>query len=737
MILTLLGIALPAAVIAFAVHRWIAPVGWKIALLCGVLAIGYVGRGVFSDQVPVPLDEVMRGWPYRGVVGDVQVKNPLTNDTTKQILPWMAAVREELSHGRVPLWDRYLFCGYPLLGNGQSAPFSPFFLLTLFVPLPKQIVAMAGLKLFVALLFGFLLLRREGVGAAAAMFGSVAFAFSIFNICFLYYPMTAVSLLMPAAAFAVVTCAERRDAARIVLVAIVVAALLAGGHPETVVHVALAVVLFLAIDLATRRVSLRGAARATVAAIAGVIIAAPAWVPVLEQVVVSLRVALLSRGTVGAPLPRTALWAAVAPDGFGNPAHHDFNWFVQYPDVAGLYLGMLVLALLPAALVSRAATTRDRLFVIAMLLSLLIAAGWTPIARAAYAVPPLSWVAHERLRIVVAFFAAIAAARTLARLRRDDVVLAAVTSIASVAAFTYVYIHVKTLGPIAWTGVATLPLFWIAAIVARNRLAAVACALIAIDLFVATIDYNPLTPVRWYAPRLPILEALRRAAPAEPYRVLGLDWTFLPNAAAQYGIEDIRGSDPMEWAAYARFFGRIEVPDASIDVKRVADPNQPLLDRMNVRFLLTPPTTGLGGKWRRIYAGVDGELYENAAVLPRFYGDPGVSVSAWMPRPTRFRLRVTAPSATVIRSSQPAMRGWRVVVNGKTANVVPVEGVFLGFAVPGGTSEVTVEYRDRGWLGSLAASGAAILFLIAWGWRNREWGDAVMPGPDAVLVVEN
>src|SRR5438105_14996941 len=108
----------------------------------------------------------------------------------------MQVAREELFARRIPLWNRYSFSGYPLLGNGQSAPFSPFFLLTLFVPLPKQIVAMAGLKLFMALLFGFLLIRREGASNAASIFGSLLFAFAIFNNAFLYYPMTAVTLLL-------------------------------------------------------------------------------------------------------------------------------------------------------------------------------------------------------------------------------------------------------------------------------------------------------------------------------------------------------------------------------------------------------------------------------------------------------------------------------------------------------------------------------------------------------------
>jgi hypothetical protein len=710
--LTLLGMVIPAALIALAVRRWLEPLQWKIVLLCAALAIAAVGRGIPSASVPVPLDEVVRGWPYRGVFGEVKVRNALTNDTTKQILPWMAVVREELGHGRAPLWNRYLFCGYPLLGNGQSAPFSPFFLATLFVPLPEQLVAMAGLKLFVALLFGYLLLRREGAGAGAAMFGSAAFAFAVLNVCFLYYPMTAVTLLLPAATYAVVTCAERRRAAPFVLVAVVVAALLAGGHPESVVHVALAVVLLLAIDLATARVTLRGAGRATLAALIGALIAAPAWAPVVEQALISHRVALLKSVQVGAPFPRTGLWAVVAPDGFGNPAHGNWNWYAQYPDVASLYLGLIVLVLLPPALLSRQAATRDRLLFVALLVTLLIALGWSPLARLAYAAPPLSWVAHERLRFVVAFFAAVIAGRTLARLRRDDVVLGAIASVVAVAFFAYVYAHVKTLTPIAWSGVAALVIFWIVALAARRHVAAAAFLLVVLDLAVVTFDYNALTPVRYYAPRLPIIDALKRAAPREPYRVLGLDWMFLPNAAAQYGLEDVRGSDPMEWGEYAKFFRAIELPDASIDVKRIGDPEQPLLDRMNVRFLLTPPGASIGPKWRRIYAGIDGELYDNTAALGRFYAaDPAVKISTWMPRPTRFRLKVEAPAATLIRSSQPAMPGWRVLVDGRPAEVSRVEGVFLGFFVPAGRSEVLVEYRDRVWRISLAASVAGILLL--------------------------
>ncbi|HEX2122537.1 MAG TPA: hypothetical protein VHL59_12930, partial [Thermoanaerobaculia bacterium] len=179
--MTLLGILLPALLLVLAVRRWYAPVPWPMSALMLALTLAFLHGAVFTEKLPVPVDEVMRGYPYRGIAGAVTPRNALTNDTVKQILPWMHVVREQLRGGHLPLWNPHQFAGYPLLANGQSAPFAPLFLVTLFVALPKQLVAMAGLKLFLALLFGWLFLRDEGVSPAAALFGSAIFAFSVFQ----------------------------------------------------------------------------------------------------------------------------------------------------------------------------------------------------------------------------------------------------------------------------------------------------------------------------------------------------------------------------------------------------------------------------------------------------------------------------------------------------------------------------------------------------------------------------
>jgi hypothetical protein len=730
--LTFAGVVLPSLAITFAVRRWLERVPWRIAFLLLALALLFVSRGVFTSAMPVPLDEVVRGYPYRGLVGEVQSKNDLTNDTVKQILPWMQTVREEFAHGRAPLWNPYLFCGYPLLGNGQSAPFAPLFLATLFVPLPKQLVAMAGAKLFVALLFGFLFIKREGTSDAAAVFGSSVFAFAIFNNCFLYYPMTAVTLLLPAAAYATTLTLRERRVAPMVLLAVVVASLLAGGHPESVVHVAMCCVALLLIERGAKR---RDWARVTFAAVCGLLIAAPAWLPVLEQVMVSLRVKLLAPGEAMGDtgvFPVKVLWAMLNPDAYGHPAHHNWSWFMTYTHVASVYLGLIVIALLPCALV---AEKRDRWLLAIAGGFFVISMNWTPLTQLAH------WVAHDRLRFVVEFLAGVLVARAVTAFGAAKMRFAAVASAVLLPLAIYVFMKGFDRTLMDWrsiAGVAALVIFWVATWMAPRRAALFACVLTVAELFVFTLDYNAMTDRRFFVPRLPIIDELKRVAPAEPYRVLGLDWVLLPNAAEQYRLEDVRGSDPMEWNEYARFFKAAEVPDASIDVKRIADPEQPLVDFLNVRFLLTEPRVKLGGKWRPIYSGIDGELYENSAVQPRFFGPAGVSLFAREDRPGRYTLRISSPARALIGSSQPAMRGWRARVNGHPVGITRIRDVFMGFFVDSGESKVIVVYRPASWTWSL---GMAVFGAVALAvgsrrkWWNRPSEGRVVQRPDTGLAL--
>jgi hypothetical protein len=700
---TFLGIVVPALLLGALLRR---DVPWKITLLFIALTLVFLHGAVFTSKLPVPVDEVARGYPWRGLFGDVVARNPSTNDTVKLFLPWMQAAREQLLHFHAPLWNPYSFSGYPLLGNGESAPFSPLFLATLFVPLPKQIVAMAGLKIFVALLFTYLLMKRERASDGAAIFAAIAFAWSTEMTVFLYYSTASVIAFLPAAAYALLRVIDKPRKRNIVLLAIMIATLQANGHPESVLHVAIGCGALLSIDLAftaDRRAWLRGFAFALAGVAFGLVLSAPAWVPVLEQVRASARFA--QGGMKAFAFPWASAWGLVSPNAFGNPVRHDYSWWINYATFSISYVGLLPLALcilvLSGAPAPRQAGDaegagaplwRDRLLVLAAVLFYLVAMDWSVIGRLMNALPPLSIIANDKLRFVCVFFVAIVAAKALDR-AKWQVAIAALPLIALA-----LVIHRS---PADLAGVVAIILF----LLLPRRWAAVA---IAVELFALNAGFNALVKAKYFRPPLPIIEALRAHAPAEPFRVVGRDWVLLPNASAQYALEDIRGSDPMAFAAYDEFLRRFTVQEQGTWVRRVVDVDRPELDFLNVRFLIAEPDASVGGKWRQLYRGTDGTLFENTRVQSRFSGVEELR----QVRAGELTMRIRTPVPMEVRSSEPFDRGWRVDVGGRSVRPYAIDGAFLGFRVPAGEWAIRVRYQPLSYYGSVMAALAALVALI-------------------------
>lgn len=713
--LLLLSIILPAALLVAGLRRWIAPVPWWIAILLMAMTLAFLHGAVFTSKLPVPVDEVARGYPWRGLFGDIVAANPLTNDTAKLFLPWMQVARDELLHGRAPLWNRYSFAGYPLLANGESAPFSPLFLATLIVPLPKQIVAMAALKIFAALLFTYLFLKRERTSDAAAIFGAVVFGFSTIMTVFLYYSTASVVAFLPAAAFALMHSLDRQSKASIVFVAFVIATLLANGHPESVLHIAVGCSALLLLDLAldaNRRSWLRRVRAPVIGVAAGLALGAPAWVPVLEQVRISERFATL-RGVAPVPMqPFTSLWAIVSPNGFGNPVRHNWSWMQHYIGVSISYAGLLPLALALAALTWRRTEKRERLLVILALLFFLIAMDWTVIGRALNAIPPFNVVANDKLRFVCIFLIAIVAAKTL------DVSKAILTMAAAPLVILTLYVYVQRahlMRPVDLLGVAAILVF----LALPPRFCAWgAAALVFAELFALNSGFNALVDAKYFRPPLPIVDAMRAQASREPFRVAGLGWVLLPNSSGQYGLEDVRGSDPMALASYDRFLRRFTSPDLGW-LPLISDANRPELNFLNVRFLFAEPDALPGGVWRRLYRGADGSLWENAAARPRFFARGAEVRNLRSDAPGELSMTVIARSRALIESSEVLAPGRRVYVAGRRVPLHHIEGTFIGFEVPAGVSEVRVLYRPMSFYGSCAIALLTALSMWFWPMRRR------------------
>jgi hypothetical protein len=127
--------------------------------------------------------------------------NPLLSDVVLQMQSWLLFDREELRHGRMPLWNPYNGGGTPLFANYQSAVLSPFSVPFYLWSFKNALIAAAFLKLFCLGFFTYLFLREIELVFLAAMTGAVAFTFAGYNVLLLGYPHPAAMVTLPMALF--------------------------------------------------------------------------------------------------------------------------------------------------------------------------------------------------------------------------------------------------------------------------------------------------------------------------------------------------------------------------------------------------------------------------------------------------------------------------------------------------------------------------------------------------------
>jgi hypothetical protein len=125
------------------------------------------------------------------------------------------------------------------------------------------------------------------------------------------------------------------------------------------------------------------------------------------------------------------------------------------------------------------------------------------------------------------------------------------------------------------------------------------------------------SPAEFYPPS-PLVRFLEKAP--RPFRILGEGPVLYPSTHVFAGLEDVRIHDPVERREYVEFLDAACGYDPAAFFKHVANVDCRALDFLNVRYLVTGPGRAApGARWRRVYAGADGTVFENADVLPRVF----------------------------------------------------------------------------------------------------------------------
>lgn len=763
-------------------RRFVGGLGRRAAVVLVLAPLLFTGKAMLLGRLYGPSDLYFGGEPWSRIAaqsgvptaapgGVAKIANPILSDLAFANLPWRAAVREAVGHGRFPFWNRFVLGGTPLLAAAQAAIFHPSTWLAIFLPLPLSWTFSCSFTLFLALLAGFLLFRDFALSETAALAGAVGWGFSTYMIFWNGWSVGTSIAALPLLLLGL----RRIVAGASGSMGLTVAALLllvAGGHPESWLHGAAAAGVFFVWELLPRRRAdvVRGLGRAVGAAVLAFLLAAPQLFPLLEAIPHSAeyraRREMLasgrSRQSVAAAESARRMLPAVLPFAYGifgkSPVQSEradgsgvplaYAGAMLFPLAAlGLFSkrrverGRTIFVLLAAAGVLAGASapglldvlTRLPGFSLALNYRLVFLAGLGLAGLAAFGVDAIGGGERRRAPgLALACAAILLAAALLARgvYRERDLP----------AAFVATSLGFEVAPLLLFVGLAAFPRF------GGPAVAAGALLLLAGQRALEMGGTYPTLPASTLAPRLEALDGVGASGPA---RVVALGDVFRPNAAALYGVEDVRGYESIVLDRLADTFPSWSVPQAA-SFNRVDDLQRPFLRLLNVRYALAPPDSAAPQGWRAVSRDAAASLLENPAAMDRAFVPETVrrvpdgrqalqemkaaddfSATVWLegsssPRSEAngralLELRESGPdlvvaadadAPTLVATSLPAWPGWRARAGGRELEVFPVDHAFVGFFVPRGRSLVRLTYRPDSWGVGVACAVAGALGAI-------------------------
>jgi hypothetical protein len=767
--------ALTAGVGLWIAHRRVRPLKRGAALALAALPLLFTGPATFRGEIYAPLDIVYDAYPHRALrseMGILPLPVPTLGDVVYQEIPWREAVRASVKRGELPLWNPHVLSGEPLLAVQQPAVLHPGTWIGFLLPLAQAWTFEMSLRIFLALLCGYLFFRELGLREAPAFLGATGWAFSNYLVFFLGYPLSPAVAPFPLLLLGLRRLARAPDGRASAIVVASLLLIVTSGHPETLLHAVAAAGLYFLWELL--RVSRSDARRAILHSFA-----AGAWTLGLSAVLLlplaealphtfeqHVRTATASRGRA---MPwtdvaaRTAFEVSPLGASVGRPRHFD-----DLISEASGYSGALML---PLALTGFLGRGRDRWFFALLGLLALSVAAYTPAADLLARLPLFDIAINDRLIFATAFSVCALAALGANRLLEGEGAAAFVAGSAlTIAGLTVLFIRYRRVTAafglpdadgrdhFLMQVVPVLAALAVVVLMPRTRRAVAVVTLVALLLAQRRLEagwFYPSFPARAVYPPLSVLDAIPRG---EPWRFVALGHTLIPNAAALYGLEDIRGYEAMTFRPMFDTF-TIWCTHQPIWFNRVSDPEAPFIAFLNARWVLAPSKHDMPSGWNPIAEGQGVKLYENRKVLPRAFvprslmaepdpyrriavlasihdfADQGVvSESAgagWIPNgdadvaireyaTDRLVLDVRAREDALVATSIPAWPGWRVRLDGQRLPIVTYNHGFVAFRVPEGPHRIELSYRPLSvTLGAAISVASAVLAWIVLRTRRR------------------
>ncbi len=696
-------------------------------------------------------------------------------DFTLQFLAFRRLGLSELQQGRWPLWMPCVDSGYPYFADPQAASFYPPALLNFAGHLLngatefslQALQGEAALHILLAALLAYLFLRGEVRARSAALIGALLFAFGGY---LTGYPVLQLAILesavwLPLALWAARRLALQGDFRSAALLALPLTLSVLAGHPQTYTLIWYLTGAYFLYQVWRERAGWkRPLVRFVAALILALLLSAIQLAPSLELMRLSTR-ADLPYTIAGAGFPLSDVWQMIVP---GALSHFS-------PLYVGLLPLALAALAIGGYAVSRKASAQSGVlravpfWSLAALIGLLVSFGSNlAIFDGLYWLLPGYRVFRdqERNALIVSWALAVLTAygadvllhsltrRLHAWLRREIHWLMGGVALLVVAAAVQSYLGAQN-GSRTWADQTTLAFMLMALTVGVLALrayrtvrpvwlAALMVGLVVLDLITVDRAVNWVEPYDPF-PMPPPLEAMRSDAGSEAVFRLHNEQRLPGHAACMLGLDEVGGITPIHVGIYQDFIKQVprEVRWSLLNVgyvvtwRSVLDDHlgrpvdATLLDqqgegqeaiytyRLNeehprawiVHEVETKPDRAAiyealaapGFDPRRVaYTQKPIEVVTNQAVEP-------VSIGVLDPDRVVVDTDLATPGLLVL--SEVNYPGWQVTVNGSAAEMMEVDGLLRGAALPGGPARVEMIFQPVSLIIGLALS---ILGLTVW-----------------------
>lgn len=708
--------------------RYIRPLSRLAAAVLFLLPMVFTGYALLTSRVYGPVDLPYSSQPLnwmKETYGIGELHNAMLSDIYGQMIPWRKAVQWCLLQGEWPLWNPFILSGDILAASGQPAPYSPFMLLALLLPVPLGLTFSAAMTHFIAALGAFLFAREIGCRESSSLVAATGWTGATSVVLFVLWPLGVAWTWFPFVLLGV-----RR--ASLVLLTSAFTLLLLSGHPETALHV---VVLSGAYALLqrSRRVIINGLTSGLIALALSAVFILPILEAAPQTMEYATRTGAFARTPRGATAEKVA--ASLATDLF--PYLHTRTWPFGKLPMDSAAVGSIVLALAIYA-VWRVRRVESWFFAGVAVFGLLSHADWPPLSRALQALPLLDAALNERFSFAAAFALAVLAALGVEAWlvrgpRGAAITLAAVCVATGAGNYWLMRSSLVNHDPAEWgryVVAAEIGGLAIAALMTMARLPYLLLAILVVQRWLSAGGTYHSFEQRAAYPPVPIFAALEKVR--EPFRITGHGLAFIPGTSALYELEDVRGYQAMTFLRYRDTYPIWSVHQP-VWFNRVDDLGRPFLSFLNVRYAITwdrdPPPPG----WREAGRQRGTMLFENSRVLERVFIPRRVRVGydsattiaemraetdfgerAWIEAPLQPHERENGPGTLTFTSgireyvidadmqrpgwivaSLPAWKGWRAYVDGRRAETQFANHAFLGVHVAAGKHRVRLSYLPQ------------------------------------------